>query len=76
MLDPILALSEGHLRRLLGEYASYSHHDRIHDCFEKGRAAEGAAGAKAVRGSGGKLAPAHGGLHHHYTCAKRHKSLG
>ena len=35
LLDHVIAISEGHLRRLMRDYASYHHDDRIHDSLEK-----------------------------------------
>ncbi len=35
MLDHIIALNEQHLRRLIRDYVSYYHQDRIHDSLEK-----------------------------------------
>src|SRR4030095_799799 len=35
LLDHVIALSESHLRRLIGEYVAYHHEDRIHDALEK-----------------------------------------
>jgi Integrase core domain len=35
ILDHIIALSESHLRRLIREYVSYHHEDRIHDSLDK-----------------------------------------
>ena len=35
MLDHIIALNERHLRRLIRDYVSYYHQDRIHDSLEK-----------------------------------------
>ena len=35
ILDHVIALNEGHLRRLLREYIAYHHEDRIHDALGK-----------------------------------------
>jgi transposase InsO family protein len=35
LLDHLIVLNEAHLRRLIGDYISYYHLDRIHDSFEK-----------------------------------------
>ena len=35
LLDHTIALNESHLRRLMREYLSYHHEDRIHDSLEK-----------------------------------------
>jgi transposase InsO family protein len=34
-LDHVIALSESHLRRLIRDYVSYHHEDRIHDSLDK-----------------------------------------
>ena len=36
ILDHVIALDERHLLRLMREYVSYHHQDRIHDSLEKG----------------------------------------
>jgi transposase InsO family protein len=67
MLDHIIALNEQHLRRLLRDYVSYHHQDRIHDSLEKdapnGRPAEQRLTATATVLSLPRL----GGLHHRYA---------
>ena len=35
MLDQVIVLNGRHLRRLMGEYVSYHHHDRVHDLLGK-----------------------------------------
>ena len=35
ILDHVIAISEGHLRRLVGDYLRYYHDDRIHDSLAK-----------------------------------------
>ena len=35
ILDHVIALNEQHLRRLIRDYVSYHHEDRIHDSLEK-----------------------------------------
>ena len=35
MLDHVIVLNERHLRRLMGEYISYHHQDRVHDSLAK-----------------------------------------
>jgi hypothetical protein len=66
MLDHVIALNEQHLLRLLGEYVSYYHRDRVHDSLGKDaphrRAVERRPSAKATVVSGSRL----GGLHHRY----------
>jgi transposase InsO family protein len=67
LLDHVLVVNEGHLRRLVREYLGYYHADRIHDGLGKGtpekRPVEG-------RGAGHcqvAAMPRLGGLHHRYT---------
>ena len=67
ILDPVIALNEQHLCRLVREYVSYHHEDRIHDSLEKDtpnrrlverkRSPEAAVISHARRG----------GLHHRYA---------
>jgi hypothetical protein len=63
-LDHIIALSEGHLRRILQDYVNYHHHDRLHDSLAKDapkrRVAEQRPGVNAKVVSMARL----GGLHH------------
>jgi putative transposase len=65
-LDHVIALNEGHLRRLLGDYVKYHHEDRIHDSLEKDtpnrRPVEPKPSANATVISFPRL----GGLHHRY----------
>ena len=35
MLDHVIVVNEGHLRRLVREYLGYYHEDRIHDGLRK-----------------------------------------
>jgi hypothetical protein len=35
LLDHVVPLNEGHLRRLVREYVAYFHQDRIHDALGK-----------------------------------------
>ena len=35
ILDHVIALNEQHLRRLVRDYVSYHHQDRIHDALDK-----------------------------------------
>jgi putative transposase len=71
ILDHVIALNERHLLRLLREYVSYHHQDRVHDSLEKdtpdGRAVEPkpAATAKVI------ALPRLGGLHHRYCTGER-----
>ena len=66
ILDHVIALNEPHLRRLVRDYVSYHHQDRIHDSLEKDtpsrRPVEPKPSADAVVISHARL----GGLHHRY----------
>jgi hypothetical protein len=63
----VIALNEQHLRRLIREYVSYYHQDRIHDSPEKDtphrRPVEQRPCANATLISIPRL----GGLHHRYS---------
>jgi transposase InsO family protein len=67
ILDHVIALREKHLRRLIRDYVSYHHEDRIHDSLAKdtpkqrGVAHKPAANANVISMS--RL----GGLHHRYA---------
>ena len=67
LLDHVIALNESHLRRLIREYVSYHHEDRIHDSLEKDtpihRAIERKPASSATVISTARL----GGLHHRYS---------
>jgi putative transposase len=70
ILDHVIALNERHLLRILGDYVSYHHQDRIHDSLNKdtpgGRVVElkPAVTAQVVS------LPRLGGLHHLYAWCK------
>lgn len=70
MLDHVIAFDERHLVRLLREYVSYYHHDRIHDALKKdapnGRPLQERPTATAGVSSNSRL----GGLHHRYDWRK------
>jgi hypothetical protein len=63
----VIALNEQHLRRLIRDYVSYYHQDRIHDSLEKDtpnrRPVERKLSPNAVVISHTRL----GGLHHRYS---------
>jgi len=65
--DHVIALNEQHLRRLVRDYVSYHHHDRIHDALDKDtpnrRLVEEKPTSDAVVISNARL----GGLHHRYA---------
>ncbi len=67
MLDRVIPLNEGHLRRLLHEYAIYHNDDRVHDAINKdapnGRPVEQRPSPAARVISQTRL----GGLHHRYN---------
>jgi len=67
LLDQIIALNERHLYRLIREYVTYYHQDRIHDSLEKdapkGRPVEPKLSAAATVMSTARL----GGLYHQYS---------
>ncbi len=66
LLDHIIALNEWHLLRLVREYVTYHHDDRIHDSLDKDcpchRVIEHRPGCKATVTAGDRV----GGLHHRY----------
>jgi transposase InsO family protein len=66
ILDQVIALNQQHLRRLMRDYVSYYHLDRIHDSLEKDtpnrRPVEQKPAANATVISNARL----GGLHHRY----------
>ena len=67
ILDHVIALNEQHLRRLIRDYVSYYHQDRIHDSLEKDtpnrRPVEHKPSPNSVLISNARL----GGLHHRYS---------
>jgi putative transposase len=67
ILDHVIALDERHLLRLMRDYVSYHHEDRIHDSLSKdtpnGRPTEKKPSSKATVISSARL----GGLHHRYS---------
>ena len=67
LLDHVIALNEKHLRRLIRDYVTYHHEDRIHDSLAKDtpqrRRIESRPSASAKVVSKARL----GGLHHRYS---------
>ena len=67
IVDHVIALNEEHFRRIIRDYVSYYHEDRIHDSLEKDapnrRAVQPKPSPKAVVISNARL----GGLHHRYA---------
>ena len=66
-LDYVIALNEGHLRRLIRQYASYHHEDRIHDSLEKDTPNRRAIDTKPSTAAVVISLPRLGGLHHRYS---------
>jgi putative transposase len=62
----VIALNEGHLRRVIGDYIRYYEQDRTHDSLDKDTPNRRPAVSKPVTGSVIAL-PRVGGLHHRYT---------
>ena len=67
LLDHVIPLNEAHLRRLVHDYISYFHEDRIHDSLDKDtpnrRPVETKPHPEARLLAGARL----GGLHHRYS---------
>ena len=67
ILDHIIALNEQHLRRLMRDYVSYYHRDRIHDCLEKDTPNQRPVEQKPAATATAISIPRLGGLHHRYA---------
>jgi len=67
ILDHVIALDERHLLRLMREYVSYHHQDRIHDSLEKDTPDKRAIEPKPALTAKVTSLPPLGGLHHRYT---------
>lgn len=67
MLDHVIALNEEHLRRLLRDYVSYYHQDRIHDSLEKDSPNRRPAEQRLIATATVTSLPRLGGLHHRYA---------
>jgi len=67
MLDHVIALDERHLLRLMRDYVSYHHQDRIHDSLEKDTPVKRAVEQKATASTKVISMPRIGGLHHRYA---------
>ena len=67
MLDHIIALNERHLRRLMGDYVSYYHQDRVHDSLEKDTPNKRAIEQKPAASATVTSMPRLGGLHPRYS---------
>jgi putative transposase len=75
ILDHVIALNEQHLRRLICDYVSYHHEDRIHDALDKDtpnrRPVEQKPAANPIVISMTRL----GGLHHRYSWRADHSTV-
>ena len=67
MLDHIIALNERHLRRLMSDYVSYYHQDRVHDSLEKDTPNKRALEQKPAASATVTSMPRLGGLHYRYS---------
>ena len=66
LLDHLIVLNETHLRRLMQQYISYYHADRIHDSLEKDTPAVRPIASKPDPSARLVSFPRMGGLHHRY----------
>ena len=66
LLDQVVVLNEVHLRRLIRDYISYYHEDRIHDSLEKDTPAMRPVASKPNQSARLLSFPRIGGLHHRY----------
>ena len=67
ILDHVIAVSEGHLRRLVRDYVTYHHEDRIHDSLAKDTPQQRAVEQKPAANAAVIAIPRLGGLHHRYA---------
>ena len=67
MLDHIIALNERHLLRLMYDYVSYYHQDRVHDSLEKDTPNKRAIEQKPAASATVTSMPRLGGLHYRYS---------
>jgi transposase InsO family protein len=67
LLDHVVPLNEGHLRRLVREYVAYFHQDRIHDALGKDTPHRRAVEKKPCPEATVISNPRVGGLHHRYS---------
>ena len=67
ILDHIIALSEQHLFRLIRDFVSYYHQDRIHDSLEKDTPNQRPVEQKPAANAAVISIPRLGGLHHRYA---------
>jgi putative transposase len=66
LLDHVIVLNENHMRRLIRDYVSYYHTDRIHDSLQKDSPAMRPVSYKPDKSSPLASFPRVGGLHHRY----------
>jgi transposase InsO family protein len=66
LLDHVIVLNDLHLRRLIRDYISYYHEDRIHDSLEKDTPAMRPVASKQNQSARLLSFPRIGGLHHRY----------
>jgi putative transposase len=66
LLDHVIVINEAHLRRLMRDYLSYYHEDRIHDSLEKDSPATRPVSYKPDPSADLTSFPRIGGLHHRY----------
>ena len=66
LLNHVIVLDEIHLRRLVWDYISYYHLDRIHDSLEKDSPTTRAISHKPDPSAKLISSPRNGGLHHRY----------
>jgi len=70
LFDHVIVLNEARLRRLIRDYISYYHLDRIHDALEKDSPAIPAVSHKRDPTASLISLPHIGGLHHRYDWKK------
>ena len=66
LLDHVVVVNEVHLRRLIRDYISYYHEDRIHDSLDKDTPAMRPVSSKPDQSARLISFPRIGGLHHRY----------
>jgi putative transposase len=66
LLDYVIVFNDIHLRRLIQDYLSYYHADRIHDSLEKDTPAMRPVSAKPNQSARLISSPRVSGLHHRY----------
>ena len=67
ILDHVIALDERHLLRLMRDYISYYHQDRVHDSLEKDTPDHRPIEPKPAASANVTSMPRLGGLHHRYA---------